>query len=296
MKDKMYDMPVFIIAAARSGTKMLREVLSASSDIIDFPYDMNYIWKYGNYEIEHDELTRADIKGKTVQFIRKIFEKKLRWSNARRVLEKSVPNSLRVEFVRTVFPEGKIIHLYRDGRDVAASARLCWQAGVADDMIQSNRDRFKKIVNFPLIEAWPYLSRYLKIYASRRFQHQDHVQSWGPRFKDIDAMLERYSLIEVCGMQWARCVNATLRDLSIIVENRDYINVRYEDLVAEPVKEMHKIINFLALDDVDRIIDKAKKSISAKYVNSWRTTLNEDEMKLLLPHIESVLKKMRYHE
>jgi hypothetical protein len=39
--------PVMIIAAARSGTKMLRAALGESSDFAEFLYDMNYVWKFG---------------------------------------------------------------------------------------------------------------------------------------------------------------------------------------------------------------------------------------------------------
>jgi hypothetical protein len=103
--------PIIIIAAARSGTKMLRAALAASPEFVDFSYDINYIWKYGNYHIPHDELTEDNLTDDVRKFIRKRFQKLLVKSNAKRVLEKTVSNSLRVDFVREVFPNSKIIHL-----------------------------------------------------------------------------------------------------------------------------------------------------------------------------------------
>ena len=47
---------IVIIAAARSGTKMLRHILDASQEISSYPYDANYIWKYGNFQLNHDEI------------------------------------------------------------------------------------------------------------------------------------------------------------------------------------------------------------------------------------------------
>ena len=183
--------PIIIIAAARSGTKMLRAALAASPEFVDFSYDINYIWKYGNYHIPHDELTEDNLTDDVRKFIRKRFKKLLVKSNARRVLEKTVSNSLRVDFVREVFPNSKIIHLYRDGRDVAADAKLCWESSMFSARIQPKSDLFKKVVEFPIDAAWPYLISYVSTYATRLLAKEKHVRSWGPRFKAIEEAIRQ---------------------------------------------------------------------------------------------------------
>jgi len=286
--------PIIIIGAARSGTKMLRAVLAASSEFVDFPYDINYIWKYGNYNIDHDELTPEDLSERTRAFIQNKFNKLLSQSSAKRVLEKSVPNSLRIGFVRAVFPDCKIIHLYRDGRDVAADARLCWQASATDDMIQSKHDLFKKIIDFPYIFASPYLLNHLKIYVSRKFSGKEHVSSWGPRFKGIRETIKEYSLLEVCGIQWSKSIESSLRDLLLLDEGNDFINIRYEDFVQEPLVELEKIRDFLQVDDFDSIMKSAEKVITPKFVGFWKETITQEEMNSLLPHIKKHLSELGY--
>ena len=64
--------PIIIISAARSGTKMLRYVLDASSDIASYPYDANYIWKYGNYNVDHDEILPRSINDGKKEKIRSL--------------------------------------------------------------------------------------------------------------------------------------------------------------------------------------------------------------------------------
>ena len=137
---RSHDSPVIIIAAARSGTKMLRAALAASPVFVDFPYDINYVWKYQNYDINHDELTEENLTPTIKKFIRNRFEKLVLKKDSKRVLEKTVSNSLRVDFVRAVFPKCKIIHLYRDGHDVAADARLCWQSSALSTRIQTRKE------------------------------------------------------------------------------------------------------------------------------------------------------------
>jgi hypothetical protein len=282
--------PIIIIAAARSGTKILRAVLAKSSHIVDFRYDINYIWKYGNYHIQHDELTTENSTPAIRKFIREKFNKLLLKSDAKRVLEKTVSNSLRVDFVRAVFPGCKVVHLYRDGRDVAADARLCWQSSAFSGRIQSKRDVIRKIMAFPVVRAWPYLASYLSTYAKRLIGREKHVKSWGPRFKGIDEALEKFSLLEVCGIQWARSVELSLRSLSRLEEGADYINVRYEDLVRNSRTQLTRILDFLELEDSERVLEYGSKNLTDSYVGFSQRALTTDELTKLNPHIKESMK------
>lgn len=293
-KYKYFDSPIIIIAAARSGTKMLRAALACSTDLVEFPYDMNYIWKYGNYKIPHDELTASNLTQDIKRFIHKRFYDLLENSNAKMVLEKSVPNSLRVNFIRAVFPCCKIIHLYRDGRDVSVDALQCWRSGATDNRIQSKKDLLRKLMDFPYRAALPYLLSYLKGYVERMVRADKQLNSWGPRFKGIDDALAKYPLIEVCGMQWARSVDLSIRDLALLSKDKDYITVKYEDLVMSPVAELSRIIAFCHIEDSDPILQYAQDKVSTKFLNVWKEMLSPNELHDLLPHIAKQLRVLRY--
>jgi hypothetical protein len=47
---------VFVIGAARSGTKFLRDVIGASPYAAVVPYDVNYVWRGGNEGFPDDAL------------------------------------------------------------------------------------------------------------------------------------------------------------------------------------------------------------------------------------------------
>ena len=49
--------PIIILGAGRSGTKFFRDVLLHSQETCAVPYDVNFIWRYGNESCEHDELS-----------------------------------------------------------------------------------------------------------------------------------------------------------------------------------------------------------------------------------------------
>ena len=61
----------FLIGAARSGTKFLRNCFSVSDEIEIVPYDIGYVWRYGNEKISHDELKPSDLDNKLKFWIRK---------------------------------------------------------------------------------------------------------------------------------------------------------------------------------------------------------------------------------
>ena len=294
---KQSDHPVIIIAAARSGTKMLREVLAQSVIFAEFSYDMNYIWLYGNYQKKHDELTAADLTPDIKNFIRKRFEKLLRKNDtAKRVLEKSVPNSLRVEFVREIFPDAQFIHLYRNGLDVSADAMQCWHSSLFSQRIQKKSDLVKKILSYPYLSAYPYLKDYLSNYIVRLLSKDKSVPLWGPRYRNIDDDIKNLSLIEVCGIQWNRSVTCSTRQFLSMQENEKFINVKYEDLVRNPKEEIGRICDFVNIPDADAIIQYAQETISSDFIDFHKGVLTEEDKKILMPHIQSSLTDFGYLE
>jgi hypothetical protein len=273
--------PVIIIAAARSGTKILRYILSASHAFASYPYDANYIWKYGNYHVKHDQLEPEHADPNKQKKIRSFFFQICEKENKPRLLEKSVPNSLRIPFVRTIFPDCKIIYLYRNGFDVAADARLCWQASARSDRIQSKEDRMRKLKEFPFSMAWPYLFEYCKSYSKRVLFRQGHVESWGPRYNGIDVDVRHKSLIEVCARQWAGCVEHCSRELSKLEKGQDFICISYEQLVSRPVEQLSRIVSYLNISDGERILEKGKKAIRTDFMEEWKKNLSEKEHRMI---------------
>ncbi|MDH5508429.1 MAG: sulfotransferase, partial [Anaerolineae bacterium] len=145
--------PVFLIGAARSGTKLLRDIVSQHPDVEKIPYDINYIWRFGNEKLSHDELTPSLLTPQIIKRIRQQFET---YHAGRSILiEKTVSNCLRIPFVAAVFPQAKFIHLIRHGEDVVESAYRQWIAPPDWNYI------FEKARTFPLLETPGYALRYI---------------------------------------------------------------------------------------------------------------------------------------
>ena len=64
---------IFIIAPPRSGTNLLRDLLSSHPKISTWPCDeINLVWKYSNIN-KTDELKILDINSKNKKYIRSFF-------------------------------------------------------------------------------------------------------------------------------------------------------------------------------------------------------------------------------
>jgi hypothetical protein len=159
----------------------------------------------------------------------------------RQFVEKTVSNTLRVPLVDQVLPDALYIHLVRDGRDVTESALRCWQAP------PEFRRLFDKLRDFP----WRTCSGYALAQARGLLQKYTsgnrRLPVWGPAYPGIQRDLQRITLLEVCAWQWRRTVEAARQDLRSIPGDR-WVEVRYEDLVENPVGVVGEIASLLNVD------------------------------------------------
>lgn len=109
-----------IIGCARSGTSILGELIAAHEDV-KYIFEAHEIWELGGQgRDESHRMTEEHATPKVVKKIRKWFEKQ---DDGRMIIEKCPRNALRVPYLRKIFPEAKIIHIIRDGRDVTCSLK-----------------------------------------------------------------------------------------------------------------------------------------------------------------------------
>jgi len=108
-----------ILGCARSGTSILGELIAAHPNV-KYKHEAHEVWnKAGLGENESHRLTAQHATPEVKRQIRRRFEKEQ--GEALLFVEKCPRSVLRVPFIRQVFPEAKLIHIIRDGRDVACS-------------------------------------------------------------------------------------------------------------------------------------------------------------------------------
>src|SRR5690348_6184670 len=106
---------VVIVGAPRSGTNILRDVLTSFDDVGSWSCDeINYIWRHGNLRYPSDEIPSDRATPAVAAYIQREFDGIRQAKRVRVVVEKTCANSLRVPFVARVLPEAKYVFIYRD--------------------------------------------------------------------------------------------------------------------------------------------------------------------------------------
>jgi hypothetical protein len=129
-------------------------------------------------------------------------------------------------------------------------------------------------------------------YGKKYLFKQDHVSSWGPRYQGIDDDIRNKSLIEVCAIQWKKCVNHCCDELATMKNGRDYINISYEKLAHDPQKYLQKIVDFIGVEDGERVVERGVKIVSPSYIDSWKNYIADDERETVLKIISGTQQRI----
>jgi hypothetical protein len=198
------------------------------------------------------------------------------------VVEKTVSNSLRLEFVDMVFPQAKYIHLIRNGIDVIESAHRQWLAP------PDFRYILRKGLSFPILDAFGYGVSYARKTVSRFFGSNDNAPPvWGPHYRGIEEDLENKELLEVCAIQWSKCVEKATNSFLDMGDSK-VCWIRYEDFVQEPEAYMRSIAAFIGVDPKGYDFENIQTVVDTGNVGKGHSNLTEEQINLIKPYIDRV--------
>ncbi|MFO7971893.1 MAG: sulfotransferase [Desulfobacterales bacterium] len=277
-----------IIGAPRSGTNMMRDVLTSLSGVATWPCDeINYIWRHGNVRHPSDEFKSDMARPQVCSYIRRQFDWVAKKYQVHTVVEKTCANSLRVGFVDRVVPEAKYIFIRRDGLDVVSSAIKRWKAGL-DIRYLTRKARFVPAFDLPY-----YASSFLWNRIYRLLSREERLAFWGPKLDGMEELLVRYSLEEVCAIQWKRCVDKAEEVLAEIPAER-WTEVSYESFVKKPEEEFKRIAEFLGMRALSDSIARAVKGASPRSIGKGRRDLGAEAIDRLMPFIQQTMLRYGY--
>lgn len=272
--------PLIIVGAPRSGTNILRDLVSDLPGFATWPCDeINYIWRYKNAGHPTDELQPGHAREAVKRYVKRKFRQIASATNCETVVEKTCANCLRIPFVNEVVPDARYLCITRDGVDAAVSAYRRWSAPLELQYI------YQKARYVPLADMPYYASRYLANRVYRLVSKERRLASWGPVFEGMKDALQDRSLVEVCGMQWQACVAKSMEDLKKIAPQRVHY-LRYEELVTKDPGVLNELSLFLGSDAEalrnssvlatinDRSIGKGAASVSSNDLGKLRAIVD----------------------
>ncbi len=120
--------PIFIIGCHRSGTSLCGNILSRHPDVAYWE-EPKGIWTYGNAYRADEQLDASDLTPSIRAHLDRSFSGYLERAARVRLVEKTPCNCLRVPFMVAAYPNCKIVHMIRDGRNVVQRLDQMQQRG-----------------------------------------------------------------------------------------------------------------------------------------------------------------------
>lgn len=274
LRGAMLDRPVFIIGAPRSGTSLLYAILRRSSHLKHWPGESHEIWEADYHPAlrgwSSNALAAEDLTPEAAARIRRGFF--LVTGRKHRLLDKTPRNALRVPFVDALFPDARYVYLQRDGRENVNSLINAWRTPryrtyelPEPHSIPGVQPRWWKFVLYP---GW-------------------RDDTAGP-------------LEVVAAKQWAISNDHALAASKEIGLDR-WVEVRYEDLIEAPEREVARILEFLELP-FEPAVRAAAAATATTPINTvtppergkWRRE-NPAEIAAVLPLLRPTMEALGYH-
>ncbi len=256
----LFDRPVIILAAPRSGSTLLFETLSKASEFWTIGGESHQVIE-GRPElspasgrVNSNRLTAADATAQTISAVQADFARRLRdrqgrrWSEnlaikRLRFLEKTPKNALRQPFLEQIFPSAYYIYLYRDPRENISSMMDAWESG--------------RWATYPGLKNWS-------------------GQPWSLLLPPGWERLSGCPLEQVCAFQWEASNRIILDDLGAIPPQR-WTAVDYRSLTQSSNTAVRRLCAFadISVDEklaasLTRPLPLARYTLSRPKPEKWR--------------------------
>lgn len=286
--------PVLIIGGTRSGTSMLSEWIGSAPGVVEW-YEPNQLWRVGRAYGPDDAVRPEHATPGVKAWIRRKFLEFQEAHGGRRVIEKSPTNVFRVGFVREVFPEATLIHIYRDGRAVLSSQIEQYDTFQSYTLTRSGTiARIREMLGVVPFWQWPaYAPRFLEGLTRRYIRRKRGVSWFGVRYPGWRADRGRMTRTQMIATQWVTSVEAAMADLSAFPPG-SWLGLRYEEVVADPEKWFGTICEFCGIETNREYLDKVKAKVHTQSLDKWKHDLPPEVLAEAMPVMAPLLRKLGY--
>ena len=300
---------VFIIGSPRSGTTILGEILDKHEKISQW-YEPYFVWDHHFRNRSHDERTAEEATPKICNQIYTDFLKYKQKTGSRIIVDKSPRNSLKIPFIRQIFPQARYIHILRDGRDATLSIHKEWlrRKNIVHDPKKNNHFDYKNtlIVVGKWLQRQPFIMDKIRAFYFETHGHfinkKKHLNrlrwngevGWGPRFKGWEAIFIEKPLLQFNAIQWSKCIESIQKSwLTIPIEHK--IEIRYEDLISKGEQTITHILNFLKLD-AETDFWKSIPQLKANNFNKWKNEFSKVQISQIYAILAPLLIELGYED
>lgn len=286
--------PIIIVGATRSGTTMLMRVLGSAPGLC-FWHEPQTLWRVGHAYRDDDTAGASDAKPWVKRWIRRQFQKYQDSHGGLRVVEKSPTNVLRIPFVREIFPEARIIHIYRDGRANLRSQVEQYETFAGYQVInrEGGRHILDRLGQTPFWE-WPaYAPRAMSGLLRRYLLRRPGVSWFGIKYPGWRHDLHTMTTAQIAAKQWVYSVETGLRDLEQVPEDQR-LALRYGEVVTSPDQWFERIAAFCGVPINEEYLKAVRAQVHPNSVDRWKRELEPAVLDEAMPIMGALLDRLGY--
>ena len=255
--------PIFLIGAERSGTTFLGKCLSLLPEI-SYHYEPIATKASARYVYKRLWTFR-----KARFFYRLVYRwlMRIHLDGDLRFVEKTPRNCFLVHFLHQAFPDAQFIHIVRDGRDAALS--LSKKTWLHASSAKSNKRLDDGYLEGPFARFW--------VEDQRKEE------------------FETTSDIHRCIWSWRRHTESALEH-ALTLSPLQYHEVRYENLVHNPLAEADRLLNYLEIKTLvsRKIFHEAIARAHRHSIGGWKRELSLDQLSQINVEAGALLQKLEY--
>lgn len=280
----LFESPVFIVAAPRSGSTMLFEMLSQNMEFWTLGDESHAEFESmkqlhpASRNFDSNALGANDLIPTIGAALVAAFTRKIKNSRGAafnqlaaesqpstlRFLEKTPKNSLRIPFLRALFPNALFIFLHRDARRNIGSIIDAWESG--------------NFVTYPRLPGWS-------------------GPPWSLLLPEGWRELRGKTLAEIAAWQWTESNRMIIEDLHALPRD-SWCAVSYEDLVGDRENALRKLCEFAEVPFGPKMqaiaggdIPHSRYTLTPPDRDKWRR--HEQAIESAMPAAEDIALRLR---
>jgi sulfotransferase family protein len=265
---------VLVLGCPRSGTSVVYESLRQSPELRSVQSEGHILWDEFHHPRDRgwdsDALSASDVSEREREYVYCAVEL---FARGARFLDKTPESCLRLGYLDALFPDATYVFLRRRAAPTVSSLVEAWKA----------RPRFVKYRLPETLDGLGALSGDMWSFAL--------VPGWRE--------LRDASLEEICARQYVACNDAVLEGQAQIDDDR-WIDLRYEDLVADPIEQLGGLYARLGLELVPAAAAYAanlasnvsRTALTAPRAEKWRE--EHPEVERILPLVAETERRLGY--
>ena len=284
MADDHTHTPILLLGNVRSGTSMVQSFFEFCPGVVPW-FEPRTVWMFADPGRRHDRFTAEDATPRVTAYIRKRFAKQA-LALGGRVMEKTPSNVMRLPYVHAIFPECKLIYIIRDPLAQISSSEFRWRNAINPQHAK------RRLLETPKTQLHHYAWRAFWDHFRTKVLRKKHVSVWGVRYPGIYADLRTMPREHIMAKQWAACSKQMAEDIAVLPEGLVY-QVRYEDLVADPVRHFEAMCAHVGIDPPTDAIEKVRESVDPSRQGKWKR-MDPALIEAILPLVRSEMDRHGY--